>query len=69
MEHITYNSIIDHLNQNNIQIEVALDLVTQLITLTEDISFALDHHKQTDIILLDFSNASDTVPHQRLATN
>ena len=38
----------------------------QLITLTEDISFALDNHKQTDIILLDFSKAFDTVPHQRL---
>ena len=48
---------------------MALDLVIQLITLTEDISFALDYHKQTDIIILDFSNASDTLPHQRLATN
>ena len=42
--------------------------VMQLITLTEDISFALDNHKQTDIILLDFSKAFDTVPHQRLLT-
>ena len=65
----------DHLNQNNILIENQHGFrsnhscVTQLITLTEDISFALDHHKQTDIILLDFSKAFDTVPHQRLLTS
>ena len=40
----------------------------QLITLTEDISFALDHHKQIDTILLDFSKAFDTVLHQWLLT-
>ena len=74
MEHIIYHSIMDYLNQNNILIENQLGFrsnhpcVTQLITLTEDISFALDHHKQTDIILLDFSKAFDTVPHQQLLT-
>ena len=74
MEHIIYHSIMDHLNQNNILNENQHGFrsnhscVTQLITLTEDISFALDHHKQTDIILLDFSKAFNTVPHQRLLT-
>ena len=72
MEHIIYHSIIDHLNQNNILIENQHDFtsndscVMQLITLIEDISFALDHRKQTDIILLDFSKVFDTVTHQRL---
>ena len=53
----------DHLNQNNILIEnrhgfrTNQSCVTQLITLTEDISLALDHHK-----------AFDKVPHQRLLT-
>ena len=42
--------------------------VTQLLTLTENISHALDHKKQIDIILLDFAKAFDTVPHQRLLT-
>ena len=42
--------------------------VTQLITLTKDISYALDHQKQIDIILLDFSKAFNTVAHQRLLT-
>ena len=74
MEHIIYHSIMNHLNQNNILIEnqhgfrANHSCVTQLITLSEDISFALDHQKQTDIILLDFSKAFDTVPHQRLLT-
>ena len=74
MEHIIYHSIMDHLNQNNILIENQHafrsnhSCVMQLITLTEDISFALDHHKQTDTILLDFSKAFDTVLHQWLLT-
>ena len=74
MEHIIYHSIINHLNENNILIENQHGFrsnhscITQLITLTEDISFALDHQKQIDIILLDFSKAFDTVPHQRLMT-
>ena len=74
MEHIIYHSIMDHLNQNNILIENQHGFrsnhscVTQLITLTEDISSALDHQKQIDIILLDLSKAFDTVPHERLLT-
>ena len=32
-------------------------------------NYALDHQKQVDIILLDFSKAFDTVPHQRLLSN
>jgi len=43
--------------------------ITQnLIILTEDILFALDHQKLKDIILLDFSKAFYTVVHQRLLT-
>ena len=61
-----------HLNENNVLIEnqhgfrANHSCVTQLIKLTEDVSFALDHQKQVDLILLDFSKAFDTVPHQRL---
>ena len=64
----------NHLNQHNVLIEnqhgfrSQHSCVTQLITLTEDISYALDHQTQIDIILLDFSKAFDTVPHQRLLT-
>jgi len=73
MEHIIYHSIMDHLNQNNILIanqhgfQSNHSCVTQLITLTEDVSYALDHQKQIDLILLDFKTF-DSVPHQRLLT-
>ena len=32
----------------------------------EDLSYALDQQTQTDVILLDFAKAFDSVPHQRL---
>ena len=40
--------------------------VTQLIALAEDLSYALDQQTQTDVTLLDFAKAFDSVPHQRL---
>ena len=70
LEHIIYHNIMNHLNNNNILIEnqhgfrANHSCVTQLLTLTEDISYALDHRKQVDVILLDFAKAFDTVPHQ-----
>ena len=39
---------------------------TQLITIVEHLARNLDHGKQTDVLLLDFSKALDTVPHKRL---
>ena len=74
LEHIIYHNIMKHLNSNNILIEnqhgfrANHSCVTQLLTLTEDISYALDHRKQVDVILLDFAKAFDTAPHQRLFT-
>ena len=38
------------------------------LTSIEDISYVLDHQKQIDIILLDFSKAFNSVPHQQLLT-
>jgi len=43
--------------------------VIQLIALVEDPSLAMDHQKQVDAILLDFSKMFDSVPHQRLLKN
>ena len=40
--------------------------VTQLISLKEDLSYTMDQQKQTDVILLDFAKAFDSIPHQRL---
>ena len=39
---------------------------TKLLITLEDLAKNLDHGKQSDIILLDFAKAFDTVPHQRL---
>ena len=38
------------------------------ISLVEDILYAIDNQREVDLILLDFSKAFDTVPHQRLLT-
>ena len=40
--------------------------VTQLLSLVEDLSYALDQQKQIDVILLDFDKAFDSVSHQKL---
>ena len=72
MEHIIYHSIIPHLNSFNVLIEnqhrfrSQHSCVTQLISLLEDLSYSMDHHQQTDVLLLDFAKAFDSVPHQRL---
>ena len=39
---------------------------TQLIALFYNYSYALNHQKQIDIVLLDFAKAFDTVPHCHL---
>ena len=39
---------------------------TQLITTTNDIMKAYDKKEQTDLVILDFSKAFDTVPHRKL---
>ena len=72
MEHIIFHSIMDHAKCNNILIDnqhgfrSGFSCETQLILLVEDISYAMDNGFQTDVILLDFSKAFDTVPHLRL---
>ena len=72
-EHIVFHrSIMDHVQLNNILINnqhgfrSGFSCQTQLISLIEDVSHALDNQLQTDLILLDFSRAFDTVPHKRL---
>ena len=42
---------------------------TQLRITLKDLAKNLDHGKQSDINLLDFAKAFDTVPHQRLLVN
>ena len=38
----------------------------QLVTTVDDLAKSLDHGKQVDMLILDFSKAFDTVAHQRL---
>ena len=38
----------------------------QLISIIEEIQYALDHHHHVDIIMLDFCKAFDTIAHNRL---
>ena len=39
---------------------------TQLLNTVEDLAHRLDKRKTTDLMILDFSKAFDTVPHRRL---
>ena len=64
-----------HLNSNNILIDNQhgfrshYSCAAQLISLVEDLMYAMDHQKQTVVILLtvlDFVKAFDSVSHQRL---
>ena len=71
-EHVILSHVGKHLSRNNIIIEnqhgfrEKLSCETQLIQAVDDWAHSLDHTGQTDVLLLDFSKAFDTVPHQRL---
>ena len=60
----------EHLQNNNVLIEnqhgfrAGHSCQTQFISLVEDILRAMDNQYQIDIILLDFTKASNKVPHR-----
>jgi len=62
----------EYLNSNNIIVDnqhgfrSSHSCQTQLISLVEDITYAMDNHFQVDIMLLDFAKAFDRIPHKRL---
>ena len=66
LEHISFHSIMEHLQNNNVLIENQHGFrtghlcQTQLISLVEDLLHAIDNHYQIDIILLDFTKAFDS---------
>ena len=72
LEHIIYHYIMEHLSQHQIihnyqhGFRQGYSAESQFITVTEDILYVMDHKLQTDVILLDFQRAFDTVPHQQL---
>ena len=72
MEHIIFSHIMSYLEEFKILSDIQHGFrkhhscETQLLITLEDLARNLDHGKQSDIILLDFAKAFDTVPHQRL---
>jgi len=61
MSHLEANQI---LNNYQYGFRPSHSCEAQLISIVEEL--ALDHHQQVDLLMLDFSKAFDTVPHQRL---
>ena len=70
MEHVIFHSIMEHLQNHSVLSDFqhgfrpGYSCQTQLIDFIENIQHAMDQQKQVDLILLDFSKAFDTVPHQ-----
>ena len=71
-EHIIFYHIMDHLDAHHVLVNYqhgfhqGYSCESQLITIIEHLARNSDHGKQTDVLLLDFSKAFDTVPHKRL---
>jgi hypothetical protein len=72
MEHIVFSSIMNHLDEHNMLVDnqhgfrSKRSTETQLVQTLEDLSSQMDNKHQVDALILDFSKAFDTVPHQRL---
>ena len=72
MEKFIKDSIINHINENNLYSECqhgfrsGRSCVTQLIEVIEDLTKLIDQGKEVDIIYLDFKKAFDSIPHERL---
>ena len=72
LEHIIVSNVINHVDTNNIikdcqhGFQARRSCETQLVTLLHDLASTLDKGTQTDMVVLDFSNAFDGVPHGRL---
>ena len=74
MEHIILSHMAKHLSLNNILIDQQhgfrekFSCETQLISAIHDWVKGINFRSQTDVILLDFSKAYDSVPHERLSS-
>ena len=72
MEHVIYSQIMNHLDRHHILVEFQHGFrsnhscETQLLNTVEDLSRRLDRRQTTDLLILDFSKAFDTVAHRRL---
>ena len=72
LEHIICKHILNHLDKHNILTSLQHGFrsnhscESQLVITMHDIMQNFDNKKQTDLIILDFSKAFDTVPHNKL---
>ena len=72
LEHIICRHLRNHLERHNILTDrnhgfrSGYSCETQLITTLHDLFDSYDARKQTDVVILDFSKAFDTVPHNKL---
>ena len=72
MEHIIKSQMMNHLEKNNILCDFQYGLrkrrscETQLLITAEDLARAINKRTQVDLAILDFSNAFDKVPRQKL---
>ena len=72
LEHIIYRHIMTYLEEHNILTHLnhgfraGFSCETKLLTTTHDLFSSFDSGTQVDIAILDFSKASDTVPHTKL---
>ena len=72
LEHIICKHILSHLEKNKILTSLnhgfrsGYSCETQLIVTLNDLLKSYDQNEQTDMVILDFSKAFDTVPHDRL---
>lgn len=70
-EHIILKHLTNHLEYKILSpfqhgFRQNMPMVVELIELVHDISSSIDHQKQIDLILLDFSKAFDQVSHKKL---
>ena len=74
LEHIICKHLLTHLEKNNILTNLnhgfrsGYSCETQLLVTLNDLLHFNDEGLQTDVIILDFSKAFDTVPHEELLT-
>ena len=72
MEHIICKQILDHLEGHNILTPLnhgfksGYSCETQLTVTLHDLLSSYDWNMQTNVAILDFSKAFDTVPHAKL---
>ena len=72
LEHVVHSHIMLHFDKHSVLTSKQHGFrrnhscETQLLLTTHDLTLSLDNRKQTDLIIMDFSKAFDSVPHNRL---